>query len=207
MLVEANYMLVSDNLLDLSHAEFLHPNLSSPGSNKRVKFSVEQDGEAVRALNWRPSEPTTAMFRMAFGENAEDTVDMWSNVTWHPPAAICVEVGATTVGDLKANGLNTLTAHVITPETERRSHYFWKLARTFKRDDAEFSQRLQALVQSAFDTEDKPIIEAQQRYLQIGGSTPPQPVFLRSDAAGIRAKRILTDLIQSQIETSAADAP
>ncbi len=197
MSIDANYAMISDNLLDLSHAEFLHPKLSSPGSNKRVKMVVEQHGETVHAKNWRASEPTTVLLQMAFGEQSPDVVDMWSNVRWDAPSVLCVEVGATRVGGFKADGVNTLTAHLITPETDRRSHYFWRMARTFKRADAQFSERLAATVQEAFATEDKPIIEAQQRYMGGKEFGELARVFLQSDAAAIRARHVMTALLRA----------
>lgn len=195
MTVDANYTLIADNLLDLSHAEFLHPNLANPGANRRVKFSVEQEGETVQAFNWRNNEPPTVLIRSAFGGQVGDAVDMWSHVTWNPPAVICVEVGATSVGGRKEDGVNTLAAHLITPESEERSHYFWKMARTFRREEAEFGSRFQEMVHSAFSNEDKPIIEAQQRYMRMNGGEP-EPVLLQSDAASVRARRVLAALME-----------
>lgn len=200
MAVDAHYALISDNLLDLSHAEFLHPNLSSPGANQRVQFSSAVDGETVRALNWRPMEPPTTLLRLAMGEGVGDAIDMWSNVTWNPPAALCVEVGGTALGAPKEAGVNTMAAHLITPENPRRSHYFWKLGRTFHRGDAAFSARMQQLVGSAFADEDKPIIEAQQH--NMGGATFEEldPVYLQSDGAAGRARRIMDRLRAEALE-------
>jgi vanillate O-demethylase monooxygenase subunit len=204
MTIDANYAMISDNLLDLSHAEFLHPKLSSPGSNKRVKLTVEQQANTVHARNWRASEPTTVLLRMAFGEPCPDIVDMWSDVRWDPPAVLCVEVGATAVGGNKDDGVNTLTAHLVTPETERRSHYFWRMARSFRRGDADFDGVLATTVQAAFHNEDKPIIEAQQRYMGARDITELAPVLLESDAAAVRARRIMSRLLQSQSKSETA---
>ena len=41
--IKAAEPLISDNLLDLSHAEFLHPFLANPGFNGRLKQSVRED--------------------------------------------------------------------------------------------------------------------------------------------------------------------
>jgi vanillate O-demethylase monooxygenase subunit len=200
--IDANYALVSDNLLDLSHAEFLHPNLSNPGANQRVRFTAQTDGETVRALNARPGEPPTVLLRAALGDGVGDTIDMWSNVTWNPPALLCVEVGGTARGAPKEAGVNTMAAHLITPETAVRSHYFWKLGRTYRRGDPDFSARVQAMVSSAFVEEDKPIIEAQQHNMGDVGFEQLDPVYLESDGAGARARRIMNRLLAE----NAADA-
>lgn len=200
MQLDANYALVSDNLLDLSHAEFLHPNLANPGANQRVKLSVEQEGNTVHAFNQRPGEPPTVLIRNAFsGKPPGDTLDMWSNTTWNPPSSICVEVGGTRLGGAKEEGVNTLAAHLITPISKNRSHYFWKMARTFRRDEAEFGEKFQSMVQSAFFTEDKPIIEAQQRYMQLPDGRQPESVLLQSDGAAVRARRVMASLMEQNV--------
>lgn len=50
--VAANYQLITDNLLDLSHVEFLHPQLK-PGGDFTSRHEVRQDGERVWSMFWR----------------------------------------------------------------------------------------------------------------------------------------------------------
>ncbi|MFV0645444.1 MAG: Rieske 2Fe-2S domain-containing protein, partial [Sphingomonadaceae bacterium] len=73
--VEANYQLVIDNLLDLSHAEFLHPMLASEGNSERTVFRCEQDGDMVRALYDVTGEPITGLFQILW-ENQARTADL-----------------------------------------------------------------------------------------------------------------------------------
>ena len=52
--IKAAEPLISDNLLDLSHAEFLHPYLANPGFNERLEQSVKHSWLSVadsRATN------------------------------------------------------------------------------------------------------------------------------------------------------------
>jgi len=198
MSLQGEYRLVADNLLDLSHAEFLHPNLATPGFNRRTQYSMEQDGDTVIARNWRPNEPISNLFRMAFGDAAPETVDHRSIVRWQAPSTLHLEIGVTRCGRPNSEGPATIQAHLITPAGPGECHYFWKFARDFQRDDAAFSQRLQATIQSAFETEDKPMIEAQYRYM--GGKSQEQlkPVLLPTDSASLRARRVLQQRIERQ---------
>ncbi|WP_033923923.1 aromatic ring-hydroxylating dioxygenase subunit alpha [Sphingomonas sp. 35-24ZXX] len=193
MPVAAAYTLVSDNLLDLSHAEFLHPALATEGFNRRTQFSVSQEGEVVIGRNWRPGEPISPLFRFGFGEGAPDHVDHRSITRWHAPANLSVEVGATPPGEPESAGLTLITAHLVTPETETTCHYFWRVARDFKREDSEFSKRLHDLTQQAFEREDKPMIEAQQRYMGSKRLEDLKPIWLTSDAASGRARKVLEE--------------
>lgn len=199
--VNGNYQLVADNLLDLSHAEFLHPYLATEGFNRRTQYSMEQDGNTVIARNWRPNEPISQLFAMAYGDDAPSNVDHLSVVRWEPPSTLRLEIGVTRVGRPASEGPRSQQAHLITPENEHTCHYFWKWARDFKRDDDEFSVRLQAALQGAFETEDGPMIEAQSRYMDGQPLEALKPVLLTTDSASIRARRVLMKLIETQAES------
>lgn len=196
--VQADYALVADNLLDLSHAEFLHPNLATPGFNRRTRFSMEQDGNTVIAKNWRPSEPITRLWSMGFQGDPPPLVDHRSIVWWEPPSTLRLEIGVTPPGRPNSEGPSSIQAHLITPETEGTCHYFWRFARDFKLQDEAFAAQLATAIQSAFQTEDAPMIEAQ--YRNMGGQTQEalNPVLLTSDAASMRARRTLLQLLKEQ---------
>lgn len=198
--VQGNYQLVADNLLDLSHAEFLHPYLATEGFNRRTQYSMEQDGSTVIARNWRPNEPISKLFAMAYGEDAPSNVDHLSIVTWAPPSTLRLDIGVTRVGRPPSEGPRSQQAHLITPATAHTCHYFWKWARDFKLEDQEFSTQLQATLQKAFETEDGPMIEAQSRYMAGQPLEALKPVLLTTDSASLRARRVLQQLIDQQAD-------
>jgi phenylpropionate dioxygenase-like ring-hydroxylating dioxygenase large terminal subunit len=49
--VKGNYQLLVDNLLDLTHAEFMHPLLTSDGWSGRNEQTVTQDGDTIFISN------------------------------------------------------------------------------------------------------------------------------------------------------------
>jgi phenylpropionate dioxygenase-like ring-hydroxylating dioxygenase large terminal subunit len=198
MRVRGNYQLVADNLLDLSHAEFLHPYLATEGFNRRTQYSMEQQGETVVARNWRPSEPITGLFAFAYGEGAPTHVDHLSMVYWQPPSTLRLEIGVTRPGGARDEGPRSYQAHLVTPETETTCHYFWVWGRDFRIDDHEFSAKLQASLQRAFQNEDEPMIEAQQRNMGSQSLEALKPVLLPTDSASMRARRVLQQLIDKQ---------
>src|SRR3990167_4234123 len=198
--VRANFELVIDNLLDLSHAEFLHPYLATEGFNRRTQYSMEQQGNTVVARNWRPSEPITGLFALAYGEGAPTNVDHLSVVTWEAPSTIRLDIGVTRPGRPAAEGPSSYQAHLLTPETAHTSHLFWKWARDFQIDDEELSVQLQASLQHAFLTEDEPMIESQSRHMAGRQLDELKPVLLPTDSAALRARRVLRQLIEQQVK-------
>lgn len=198
--VRADAQLVIDNLLDLSHAEFLHPYLATEGFNRRTQYSMEQQGNTVIARNWRPSEPITQLFALAYGDNPPTHVDHLSVVTWEAPSTIRLDIGVTRPGLKREEGPGSYQAHLLTPETAHSSHLFWKWARDFRIDDTELSVQLQANLQRAFETEDEPMIESQS--VHMGGRSQEElnPVLLPTDSASLRARRVLKQLISQQAD-------
>lgn len=198
--VQGNYQLVADNLLDLSHAEFLHPYLATPGFNRRTQYSMEQDGDTVIARNWRPNEPISKLFAMAYGDGAPTNVDHLSIVRWQAPSTLRLEIGVTRCGQPASEGPQSQQAHLITPATEHTCHYFWKWARDFKLNDQEFSRQLQHTLQKAFENEDGPMIAAQSHYMAGQPLEALKPVLLNTDSASLRARRVLQQMIDREGE-------
>jgi vanillate O-demethylase monooxygenase subunit len=196
--VRGNYQLVADNLLDLSHAEFLHPYLATEGFNRRTQYSMEQAGNTVVARNWRPSEPITQLFALAYGEGAPTHVDHLSIVRWEAPSTVRLDIGVTRVGRPPEEGPRSHQAHLMTPETVHSCHYFWKWARDFRLEDQALSNDLQASLQKAFETEDEPMIEAQSLHMAGHSLESLKPVLLPTDSAALRARRVLQQLIDKQ---------
>jgi vanillate O-demethylase monooxygenase subunit len=118
---------------------------------------------------------------------------------WNPPGALLLDVGMTGVGEPVENGLSIPTAHLLTPETATTSHYFWSMARDFRREDQAFSNKLLEIGINIFTDEDKPMIEAQQR--SMGDTTDLmslKPVLLKTDGPSVRARRIVQRLLDEE---------
>lgn len=196
MHIEAHYQLVIDNLLDLSHAEFLHPTLGAEGFNRKTQYTVEQNGDVVIANHWRPSVPISRFFSTAYGSHAPEQVDHRAISSWFPPSIVHVEVGVTAVGGDPSAGPTTRAVHLITPESDGVCHYFWTMARDFRLNDAEFADQMQRAVQQAFETEDEPMIEAQYRMLKGSAFEELKPLLLATDGATVRVRRILQRMLQ-----------
>ncbi|HKR38299.1 MAG TPA: aromatic ring-hydroxylating dioxygenase subunit alpha [Paraburkholderia sp.] len=196
--VAAAYTLVADNLLDLSHAEFLHPDLAQEGFAKRTEVSVTQEGETVIANNWRPAEPIASSSRLGMGgANAPDYIDRRTVVRWSPPANIRFDMTDRPVGQSEG-GTTMVQAHLMTPETETTCHYFFRVARDYLIDSEEMTAKLRALALKAFSTEDRPMIEAQQRNMGTHSFEALNPVLLSTDVASALARRVLRARLEAQ---------
>jgi phenylpropionate dioxygenase-like ring-hydroxylating dioxygenase large terminal subunit len=201
--VKASYQLVIDNLLDLTHAPYVHPAFATDGMtpeqiNRASVSEVIEDERSVLAkrtrVNLPPNRPTREIYRVT-----EERVDARLNMRWFAPALIHFDSGATPTGRPASEGLCLPAAHAITPETELTCHYWFAQARNRLIDDGQVSRAVLGLLDTAFREQDAPMIEAQQRAL---GATSDlmslKPVLLATDSAPVRARRKLAQLIEAE---------
>jgi vanillate O-demethylase monooxygenase subunit len=200
--VRANYQLVIDNLLDLSHVAYLHPFLASrepPPPEFRVHIRLDQAGHTVTAINELSSAPTNGLFGMLW-ERAEAPkhMDMRANMRWQPPSTLYLDTGATYVGAPRDEGPTIETIHWLTPETETTTHYFWVATRDRWVGNAAISEQVRAGIDGAFRGEDEPMIEAIQRQMGDRDFFEMKPVMLSTDGPAVRARRVLMQLIEGE---------
>jgi vanillate O-demethylase monooxygenase subunit len=195
--VHANYQLVTDNLLDLSHGQFLHPFLTNPDSSDRARFRTEKIGSTVWAYNDFPAEPITKMAQLMWRSDSK-VGDRRAHMRWDAPANLWLDVGVTECGRSPEEGLCMPAAHLLTPETELTSHYFWMVARNAMTDDEELSRTIQSRYDHAFRCEDEPMIAAIQAGMGTTDLDSLDPIYMISDRAAGRARQILATLIAQE---------
>ena len=199
MLVDAPYELEIDNILDLSHIEFMHP-LFASDAVRRGQVECVQDGQTVWSKRFMPDDTQVPEFlRQAF-QVPEGAVDRWLHVRWNAPASLALWAGGVASGTPMAQGVVSQQAHCFTPESTNRTHYFYSIA--FPRAMGPIAESLAAQGVAAlkvpFEREDKPVIEAVGR--RMGGAElfALKPVLLPGDAAAVRARRLLQALIEQE---------
>lgn len=199
MPMAAPYEMGIDNLLDLSHIEWVHKgSFAGNGVIFAGEHSLEQEGSRLQSNWWMtdvPAPPHT------FGiYNPAMRCDHWLDMRWHAPAAMYLQVGACPHGaDRADNPVVAHQAHILTPESEGSTHYFWATTRAFPPSE-EGDAMLHGLLSQAFDQEDKPIIEATYANMDGRDFWDLKPAYLGIDAGGTTARRILAKLIAAEAQ-------
>jgi len=166
--IDADYRLVIDNLMDLAHAEYIHSDtVGTIGAAERGTAELVKCDGAVSVNALWPGSPPSGVFRPAWSKS--ELVDQYTDITWRAPANFFLDLAVTEPGEPRGSGLHLPSAHVLTPASERKTHYFWALARDFELQDAGLSAVLKGVVDTAFMTEDAPMIEAAQRTIDSCG--------------------------------------
>lgn len=195
--VNANYQLVIDNLLDLTHVEFLHPFLASSGNSERTTFRTTQVENGVSAFYDIKDEPVSGLFQMLWGGD-ETHGDMRAYMHWTAPANLYLDVGMAPSGSDIARGAAIPTVHLLTPETEDTTHYFWAAGRNRRHGDEEISRMLRYGTQNAFENEDEPMIRAVRSRMRSNDLFAHKPALLPTDEAAVRARRTIERMIEAE---------
>ncbi len=197
--VAANYELVVDNLADLSHAHFLHGSFLDAMGLEKTQYAVEEVGDSIYSKFWFPGVPVPPIWNQYAG-NTLSIVDRWSEIRWDAPCNVLLNAGVTPVGRPRAEGIDLLGVHLLTPESATTTHYFYCHCRGYSIDDPEVDKMVRNWQRVAFSEQDKPMLEVQQACLgEATDILAMKPVLLSSDAGAVRIRRRL----KARIETEA----
>lgn len=195
--VAANYELVTDNLMDLSHTEFLHPFIAPEGSAAGIRYRSEQQNDEVAAIHDMPDQPNTQLFELLFGTRVS-RVDGYANTYWRAPSNMRLEIGAVATVPDDGGHVRMLQAHLLTPETTTSTHYFWGISRDRCLDNPQIEDTLKMGIDHAFRNEDEPMIQAVQSRMRNRPLFDMSPALLPMDEAAVRARRVLARCIQAE---------
>ena len=198
----ANYLLLVDNLLDLTHLHFVHPTTLGTEAIAAAPIKTEREHNRVRVTRWMLDHTAPPFFQKAGNIGAEERVDRWQIIDYTPPAFVRLDVGCARTGTGardgdRRQGISMRNLNAITPETETTTHYFWAQAHNFKLDDPSVTELIFRQVHTAF-MEDLAVIEAQQNTINAYGGRLPEPVDFNQDAGGIQARRIVEAVLAAE---------
>lgn len=198
--IKADFRLSVDNLMDLGHESWVHLRTIGQGEeevipNYPVKVSIEGEG-LVRAHREMPNIEAPPFFAMVL--NHEGRINRWQTAISLAPSICMTDFGVYPVGTSADGAYRSHVLHLLTPETETTTHYFWSVARNQRLDDEKLTEDICKAIAQTFD-EDAVVLELQQKQVEAEGGPVPR-LALRVDEAPIRARRVLDALIQKEKE-------
>jgi phenylpropionate dioxygenase-like ring-hydroxylating dioxygenase large terminal subunit len=199
--IRAHYQLVVENLLDLSHVAFVHGETIGADDDTHATLEFDRGPDHVRLTRRAPDIATAAFYRIhGLGERSDQT----KVVTFVPPCNVSVFVATTERAPDKAKplGCSIMILHACVPETDHSMHYFISSARDFQSGPDAGAKSHQTLIK-VFN-EDKDIIEAQQRCIELDPQA--ETVNVSGDWGSVQMRRMMTDLIAAEEESDAVAA-
>lgn len=204
MQVNANHLLLMDNLTDLSHASFTHIKALESRELASEETKVSEENGVVWTRIYQKGTPVPPL--LALLGDVPEKMDHWLESCSYAPGVIVTYWGYTPTGKSREEGYDTVNPHLLTPETDCSSHYLWASTRDFRLGDDELSQQIYEMAYEAFEFEDKPVLEAQQRMMGDRDLMDLQPVLLPNDAGSARSRRIVERRIAAEREARASAA-
>lgn len=216
--VEANYLLLCDNLCDPTHVNYVHP--STLGNPDMINAPVTHSDEPWGVLTERltPASAPTG-FVKAFGNPAHSAsggkVDMWQRYLMYLPSVSIIDFGATAAGTgcleggLGSGGpesgdgrVQVYSCHFMTPVTETRTIDRWLHVRNFAPDDPSVGEEISAQFRIAF-AEDKEILQAVQAEETRHAGRPKTGLDLDASAGLFRLK--VARMLRAEATAQAAE--
>jgi vanillate O-demethylase monooxygenase subunit len=199
---EADWMLVLDNLMDMTHIAFVHQAVINGDTNAQLtaKTSVTPSPRGLKIVRHMPNCDPPPQYQM--GGGLKGKIDRWQEIDFVPGLARFwtggTDAGTGAFEGRRDGGVQLRHFHAVTPKGPYSCYYHMTLARNFGLGNAELGARLQEGSRVTVDVEDRKVIEAQQA--RILDEPERKFVDIQSDAAGIQSRRIVRRLIEKEHE-------
>jgi len=204
----AHYLLIDDNLLDLSHLSFAHEKtlgLDMPQwADERPRMLAQARG--LRVQRWLTDHPPRGFMKKKLGER----VDVWNSYDFVFPGVFLQRTSFYPAGTAQQSGggepdrpplFHRIDEQAVTPVSARASRYFYAAGARDCDIEADKLDRLFAVTETAFG-EDKSLIEGQQKLIDLEPGRRMLPTSL--DAGPTRFRHLVESLLAADGAVPAA---
>jgi phenylpropionate dioxygenase-like ring-hydroxylating dioxygenase large terminal subunit len=206
--IQANHMLMVDNLMDLTHLGYVHGSTigGNPMAHVEAKMKITRKDSGLHYIRWMLDSVPPPTYVKAVGFKGK--IDRWQEFEFIAPSSIVQWTGALDAGagaydeGKREGGFSLRIFHGLTPETETSCFYFWSTANGYRQDEPVATEQLYQQIDTAF-TEDKRVVEAQQARLSELGEAGL--VDIQTDAARLHMRRVVERKLAEDASRIAAE--
>ncbi|MGV9711504.1 aromatic ring-hydroxylating dioxygenase subunit alpha [Gordonia sp. NPDC003424] len=201
--VRANYQLVLDNLMDLTHEEFVHSSSIGQDELSESDFIVTHTDRTVTVSRWMHDIDAPPFWLKNMRDKFpafEGKVDRWQIIEFEVPSTIRIDVGVAKAGTGapegdRSQGVNGFVMNTISPVDERTALYFWAFMRNYCLDSQLITTQLREGVHGVFG-EDEEMLTAQQQAIE---ANPDHEFYnLNIDAGGMWVRRLIQRMVEAE---------
>jgi phenylpropionate dioxygenase-like ring-hydroxylating dioxygenase large terminal subunit len=201
--VKANYQLLLDNLMDLTHEEFIHSSSIGSQALSVAPFETEHDGDTVTVTRLMPNISAPPLWQRMINikyPEYDGLVDRWQIIRYTAPSTITIDVGVAKAGTGafdgdRSQGVSGWVLNTMTPTGPKSAMYHWAFNRDFALDADDVTADLIAGVARVF-AEDEAMLNAQQAAID---ANPGYDFYnLNIDAGGMWVRRILRNMVDKE---------
>jgi phenylpropionate dioxygenase-like ring-hydroxylating dioxygenase large terminal subunit len=196
--IKGNYMLMVDNLMDLTHLGYLHAKTigGNPSQHVDAEMKVVRTPTGVKFTRWMKNSPPPPSYVKAAGFAGR--IDRLQVFEFVAPSTILQWTGATDAGsgiEPDDFAFKFRLFHGLTPETETTCFYFWSAANGYRQDEPAATELLFGQIATAF-LEDAAMVQAQQERLSEFGESGL--VDIASDSIRMTMRRHVDRMIAAE---------
>jgi vanillate monooxygenase len=138
--------------------------------------------------------------------NHRGTINRWQIAIYMPPGIHMTEAGVHPIETPREEAFMFRALHLLTPETESSTHYFWGVCRNRRLDDEAVTEAVRKAIKHTFD-EDKFVLESQAERLRENDYPHIPLAAIKVDVAPVQARRLLASLIEKEQQDPAFTSP
>lgn len=200
--IDANYALIVENLLDLSHVGVLHEGLLGNEDCLSATLSVEEVGGDILVHRDMYDIAAPEMLDLLYKADGQ-RLDHWSDIRLMGVSCLLNSIGINDAGLKREGGTGMHGAHMLTPIDATRTLYHFCAVRTNpvarpEGEDLEIRRKLSELRSMAFSEQDGPMIRAQQMGVDDPAVDTSRPALFDVDAAASRFQRRLREMLAAE---------
>jgi phenylpropionate dioxygenase-like ring-hydroxylating dioxygenase large terminal subunit len=203
--IAGSYLLMVDNLMDLTHLGYVHRRTigGNPSQHVDAKMETVPTETGLRFTRWMLDSPPPPTYVRAWGFTGR--VDRWQEFEWVAPSNVRQWTGAKDAGagayqGNRDGGFQFKLFHGLTPETETSCNYFFSTANGWDPANDSASDQFFRESRETF-LEDKHVVEQQQARLAEFGED--WLVDIVSDATRLRMRRRLDRMLADERKLAA----
>ena len=197
--VQANWVLIRENVLDLTHIPFLHANTFRQTDWDNVPDVTLEGDTVIYRQDFAPS-PLSPLFGAGFGFGEGKVVKREQEGRM---PSLGVSFSDWNVHDIDAAPgarVDYLVrgCHILTPAKRGQTHYFWGAAFDVANISDEVARKTKASITEAFD-EDRHLLEAlQAQVLEDPRGLDYTEINLGADRAGVLVRQVLNRKLEAE---------
>lgn len=200
MPIKCNYLMMIDNLMDLTHLGYVHTKTigGNPKAHVNAEMNTVRTENGCKYVRWMLDvlPPPTYIKGVGF----KGKVDRWQEFEYVVPGLVLQWSGALDLGkgateNRMQDGLHFRLLHAITPSSRNTSFYFWSAAHDYRVDDPQATQDLYDEIYPTF-VEDVEIMAGQQARIDMD---PERPLLaIKADNALNHARRAFRQAYEAE---------
>ena len=195
--VPGRYMLLHDNLLDLTHIGYLHRETFGADGGGADQVPVHTSGPNWIASHFdQPDIECPPFFAAMLGHQGR--INRRFGLKLYLP---CLHAGGEEfyTGAENENFVGALRVyHAVTPATRTSCHYFFATGHSWAHPDPKFAEGLVANIRPAI-AEDVSAVDRVERMIPHYGGRPGE-LLLKADHVCVRGRRMFEDMIRGEHE-------